>query len=122
MPQITVEYSASLSDAFDRRAFALALHPVLAEVAGSELGSFKTRSYRLDEAVVGDGASGESMVHVRVGLFSGRDAATKAAVADATLSVLTAHLATVSGQRVQATVEIAELDKDSYRKQYVGGL
>ncbi|AXX31134.1 5-carboxymethyl-2-hydroxymuconate Delta-isomerase [Actinosynnema pretiosum subsp. pretiosum] len=121
MPQITVEYSASLTDAFDRRAFALALHPVLAEVAGSDLGAFKTRAYRLDEAVVGDG-SGEAMVHVRVALLSGRDAATKAAVSDAALTVLTGHLAGVAGQRVQATVEIAELDKDSYRKQVVGDL
>ena len=36
MPQITVDYSAELDDAFDRRGFAQALHPLVVETVDRE--------------------------------------------------------------------------------------
>lgn len=56
MPQITVDYSAELSEAFDRRAFAVALHRTLSPLVSSEVAAFKTRLRQIEEAVIGDGS------------------------------------------------------------------
>ncbi|MFC5290778.1 5-carboxymethyl-2-hydroxymuconate Delta-isomerase [Actinokineospora guangxiensis] len=119
MPQITVEYSAEIADSFDRRGFALALHPVLAEVAGTGVAGFKTRFVPLDDVVIGDGAPGVAMVHVRIGLLSGRTGETKKAVSDVAQVVLGKHLSPASA--VQVSVEIVDMDSGSYTKRVVGG-
>ncbi|GGT69936.1 hypothetical protein GCM10010207_80490 [Streptomyces atratus] len=46
MPQITVDYSGPLGAAFDRPAFALALHPIVVDTADARLEACKTRSSR----------------------------------------------------------------------------
>ncbi|MEU1086485.1 isomerase, partial [Streptomyces sp. NPDC005892] len=43
MPQITVDYSAELDDAFDRRGFAGELHPLVARTISTAVGNCKTR-------------------------------------------------------------------------------
>ncbi len=121
MPQITVEYSAEIADFFDRGGFALALHPVLAEVAATGVAGFKTRFVPLDDVVIGDGAAGVGMVHVRIGLLSGRTAETKKAVSDVAQVVLAKYLAPAPGVTVQVSVEILDMDSGSYTKQVVSG-
>ncbi|GAA2405779.1 5-carboxymethyl-2-hydroxymuconate Delta-isomerase [Nonomuraea africana] len=116
MPQITVEYSASLQDAFDRRAFALALHTAAAPIIDSELESFKSRSYRVDDEVIGDGSPAQAMLHVEVAILSGRDQDTKRHLAATALSVAADHLTPPPGLTVQTTVEIRDLDSATYHK------
>lgn len=123
MPQIVVEYSAALTDSFDRRAFALELHETVATLIDSPVASFKTRFQRLDDVVIADGAADVAMVHVRLAVLSGRDGETKKAVADAAGAILVGHV-TPGGPAtsVQATVEIVDLDRSSYFKQVVAAV
>lgn len=116
MPQITVEYSQVVADAFDRRAFALALHPMAAELIGSALGSFKTRFYGIDEAVIGDGEPAHAMVHVDFRLLSGRPPELKQRLGAAVLDLARAHLRAVPGLDIQVTVEVRDLDRAHYHK------
>lgn len=120
MPQITVEYSQVVAETFDRRAFALALHPMAAELIGSALASFKTRFYAIDEAVIGDGAASHAMVHVDFRLLSGRPAELKQRLGTAVLELARAHVRAVPGLAIQVTVEVRDLDRPHYHKLVVG--
>lgn len=119
MPQITVEYSQVLADSFDRRAFALAMHPVAAEMIGSNPASFKTRFYAMDETVIGDGDSCHAMIHVDFRLLSGREPVLKQALGRAVLDLVQAHLRRVNGLDIQVTVEVHDLDRPHYHKAIV---
>lgn len=120
MPQITVEYSQVVAASFDRRAFALALHPMAAELIGSALASFKTRFYAIDEAVIGDGDPAHAMVHVDFRLLSGRPPELKQRLGAAVLDLARAHVRAVAGVDIQVTVEVRDLDRPHYHKLVVG--
>ncbi|MET7341526.1 5-carboxymethyl-2-hydroxymuconate Delta-isomerase [Streptomyces sp. NPDC087866] len=115
MPQITVDYSAELADAFDRPAFALALHPVVAETVDTKIAACKTRFRRTEETVVADAPEGDALVHVDISLLAGRTPETKARLTKAVLELLTGHLRTVTGPVLHLSVEARDLDA-SYRK------
>ncbi|WP_344861142.1 5-carboxymethyl-2-hydroxymuconate Delta-isomerase [Planomonospora alba] len=114
MPQITIEYSASLAEAFDRRGFALALHPAAAELIGSALPDFKTRFRPVTEAVIGSGADTEAMIHVDLAILPGRAPEVKARLGDLTLAMLCEHLKPGTGLNIQVTVEVRDIE--SYHK------
>ncbi|WP_433336679.1 5-carboxymethyl-2-hydroxymuconate Delta-isomerase [Spirillospora sp. CA-294931] len=114
MPQITVEYSVALGDTFDRRGFALALHPAAVALIGSALGDYKTRFHPIGEAVIGDGGAGEAMVHVDLAVLPGRDAETKARLGELALATLCEHLKPGSALNTQVTVEVRDIA--SYHK------
>ncbi|MFB4300277.1 5-carboxymethyl-2-hydroxymuconate Delta-isomerase [Actinomadura sp. NTSP31] len=114
MPQITVEYSESLAEAFDRRGFALTFHPAAAELIGSALPDFKTRFRAIGEAVIGSGEAGEAMVHVDLAILPGRDSEVKARLGDLALAVLCDHIKPDAGLNTQVTVEVRDIA--SYHK------
>jgi 5-carboxymethyl-2-hydroxymuconate isomerase len=115
MPQITVEYSAELSEAFDRRAFALALHQTLSPLVSSDVAAFKTRFKQIEESVVGDGSPG-AMIHVRVGLLSGRPVELKQEVGRVSIGLVREHLKPVEGLPTQLTLEVHDMDREQYQK------
>ncbi|MEU6271449.1 isomerase [Streptomyces populi] len=117
MPQIIVEFSPAL-DHVDWRAFALALHPVVAETAAARLEACKTRTLRTVHEVVGDvvgGDGGPAIVHVTFQLLAGRSDETKAKLAEATLELLRKHIEPVDGVTLHVSAEVRDLDP-SYRK------
>ncbi|MEV0259421.1 isomerase [Streptomyces sp. NPDC050732] len=115
MPQITVDYSEQVADGFDRRGFALALHPLLVDVAGASADACKTRFVRTEECVVGDGAGRDGIVHVMIGLLPGRSEETKARVTEGALDLVRQYVKPADGLRLHASAEVRDLDA-SYRK------
>ncbi|MEU8676006.1 isomerase [Streptomyces sp. NPDC048560] len=115
MPQITVDYSAELDDAFDRRGFALALHPLVAETVTTQIPNCKTRFRRVEESFVGEVADGDAIVHVSIGLLAGRTPETKVRLTQSVLDLLAGYLKPVEELVVHASAETRELDP-SYRK------
>jgi 5-carboxymethyl-2-hydroxymuconate isomerase len=119
MPQITVERSPGL-DHVDWNAFALALHPVVVEVAAARIEACKTRVLRTEDEVVGDaaatGTGGPAIVHVTLALLPGRSDETKARLTEAVLDLLRKHIEPEDGiTAVHASAEVRDLDP-SYRK------
>ncbi|MFB6835998.1 5-carboxymethyl-2-hydroxymuconate Delta-isomerase [Streptomyces sp. NPDC056361] len=108
MPQIIVDYSAPL----DRRGFALALHPLVAETVDTTVEACKTRFREVEELVVGDGAADDVVVHVEIGLLPGRPDALKARLSEAVLALLPTYLKET--EAVRLIVEVRDLDP-SYR-------
>ncbi|WP_406149711.1 5-carboxymethyl-2-hydroxymuconate Delta-isomerase [Streptomyces sp. NBC_01012] len=115
MPQITVDYSAELDDSFDRRGFALALHPVIAETVSTRIAACKSRFHRADDFVVGDAEAGDAVVNVSIALLPGRTPEVKAQLTEAVLALLAGHLKPADGLTVHASAEVRDLDA-SYRK------
>ncbi|MFD5630312.1 5-carboxymethyl-2-hydroxymuconate Delta-isomerase [Streptomyces sp. NPDC127072] len=116
MPQITVDYSESLDAAFDRRGFALALHPVVVETAGARIEACKTRFRPTEDDVVGAEGDGHAIVHVTLALLAGRTEETKAQLTEAVLDLLRKHIEPADGvAKVHASAEVRDLDP-SYRK------
>ena len=115
MPQITVDYSDSLESAFDRRSFALALHPLIVESIDTQLSACKTRFRRVDESVVADAVTGDAILHISIGLLPGRSDEIKAQLTESVLELLTAHIKLTDGLTVHASAETRDLDP-SYRK------
>jgi len=119
MPQITVDYSDSLSRTFDRRGFALALHPLTAGIIDTDIETCKTRFRRVDEAFVADGAPGHAVIHVELAILPGRTGAMKAELSEAVLELVRRHAAFENGVTVHASVDVTELG-DAYRKHTAG--
>ncbi|MET7741556.1 5-carboxymethyl-2-hydroxymuconate Delta-isomerase [Streptomyces sp. NPDC005385] len=115
MPQITVDYSATLDDAFDRQGFALALHDEVVETAAAKIGACKTQFRRTEDTVVGADTAGHAVVHVTLGLLAGRTEEVRARLAEATLELLRAYVKPAGGVELHASAEVRDLDP-SYRK------
>ncbi len=115
MPNIIVDYSAPLQDAFDRRGFALALHAEVVEIAAASIEACKTHFRRTEDTTVGGDVEGHAIVHVSLGLLSGRTDETKARLTETTLELLRQHVKPVDGLVLHASAEVRDLDS-SYRK------
>lgn len=113
MPQITVNYSESLGDAFDRRGFALALHPVVVETVAARIPACKCRFIVAEEFVAGDGTADDAVLHVDIALLAGRTDEAKARLSDAVLGLAEQHLKP-KDRPVHISAEVRDLD-GSYR-------
>ncbi|MFJ8195928.1 5-carboxymethyl-2-hydroxymuconate Delta-isomerase [Streptomyces sp. NPDC096152] len=115
MPQITVDYSGGLADAFDRPGFARALHAATVEIAAARPPACKTQFRPAEDTVVGFDHEGHAVVHVGIGLLAGRTEETKARLAETTLELLRQYLKPAPGTALHASAEVRDLDP-SYRK------
>ncbi|MDJ0461444.1 isomerase [Streptomyces sp. H27-C3] len=115
MPQITVDYSEPLDDTFDRRGFALVLHPLVVATVNTQLASCKTRFRRIEETVVGDAATGRAVLHIAIALLPGRTAEVKAELSAAVLDLVGQYVKPADGVELHTSVEVRDLEA-SYRK------
>lgn len=114
MPHITVEYSGSLAEGFERPALAKELHETTVTLAGGRAGGCKTRFLRLDDTFIADGSPHYAMIHVEIALLSGRTPEIKHALAGAALELVRAHTAPHPRFEVQFSVEVRDLDRETY--------
>ncbi|MFF1925762.1 5-carboxymethyl-2-hydroxymuconate Delta-isomerase [Streptomyces sp. NPDC058221] len=115
MPQIAIDYSAELDDAFDRGGFVAALHPLVAETVSTKIAACKTRFRRVEEVVVADAPGGDALVHVDISLLAGRTPEVKARLTESVRDLLVAHVRSAAGLTLHLSVEARDLDA-SYRK------
>ncbi|MEU0332801.1 isomerase [Streptomyces sp. NPDC006193] len=116
MPQIIVDHSDILEDAFDREGFARALHEATVEIAAAKPEGCKTQFRPSACTVYGyedPGARGHAVVHVTIGLLPGRGDETKAKLAETALELLRRHVADAAFT-LHASAEVRDLDP-SYR-------
>ncbi|MCZ4121709.1 5-carboxymethyl-2-hydroxymuconate Delta-isomerase [Streptomyces sp. H39-S7] len=116
MPHIAVDYSATLTDTFDRQGFAQALHPLVAKIADAQVSGCKTRFRPLDEIVISDGGTDEAMIHIQVALLDGRTPETKLELSTAVLALAREHTTGTPGLTVHTSVEIRDLGRASYQR------
>ncbi|MGW0546380.1 5-carboxymethyl-2-hydroxymuconate Delta-isomerase [Streptomyces altiplanensis] len=115
MPQITVDYSEPLADSFDRRGFALALHPLVADTVGTRPDACKTRFRRADDTVVGGADTGHTLVHIGIALLPGRTPRVKEELTAAVLELAAQYVKPADGTELHLSAEVRDLEA-SYRK------
>jgi 5-carboxymethyl-2-hydroxymuconate isomerase len=115
MPQITVDYSETLESSFDRRGFALALHPLIVETVDTKLAACKSRFRRVDETVVAGGTPTDAVIHIGIALLAGRAPELKAQLSETVLDLLAEYIRPVDGVTPTTSVEVRDLEP-SYRK------
>jgi 5-carboxymethyl-2-hydroxymuconate isomerase len=115
MPQITVDYSAVLSEGFDRPAFAKALHEEVVRTAAAKPEACNTQFRASEDTTVGPDTDGHAIVHVTLGLLAGRTDQTKATLAENVLELLRRYVKPDGALALHASAEVRDLDP-SYRK------
>ncbi|GHH30918.1 5-carboxymethyl-2-hydroxymuconate Delta-isomerase [Streptomyces lanatus] len=115
MPQITVDYSNTIS--LDRAGFARDLHTATVEIAAAKPEACKTQFRPSPYTAFGyedPEEQGHAIVHVTLGLLAGRTDETKAKLTETVLELLRKHIVD-DGTVLHASAEVRDLDP-SYRK------
>ncbi|MGA5819244.1 5-carboxymethyl-2-hydroxymuconate Delta-isomerase [Kitasatospora sp. NPDC094028] len=116
MPQISVDYSADLAGTFDRRALGLAINRLAEETIDAKPEACKTVFHQHDVLVVGTtGTPADAQVFVEFQIFPGRTPEAKAALSEGVLALLAEHVKPGPGVRLFTAVDVADIDRDSYR-------
>jgi 5-carboxymethyl-2-hydroxymuconate isomerase len=118
MPQITIDYSHPVEDAFDVDGFTRSLHEAVVEIAAAKPEACKTmiRYDNLSAYGYEDSADGRhALVGVAIALLPGRTDEVKVRLTEATLELLGKYIAPQDGVTLHASAEVRELDA-SYRK------
>lgn len=117
MPQITLECTANLHPERSWDDLLGRIHDQIAGLAGIETQSCKSRVLTLEDYRVGAGEKKQAFAHLTIRIFAGRSPAVKTELGRSALALLKRHLA-ASGDDldVQLTVELQDIDRESYFK------
>lgn len=110
MPHLIIEYPAGLADAGQVEAMLTALHGAAAGTGLFDEGHIRVRGWPLAHYLVG--GERKSFIHVQCRIHAGRTATQRRVLSDAVLAALRAQSLAVS----VITVEVVEMDGDSYAK------
>ncbi len=114
MPHLILQYTANVDPPDVRRLFG-DLHRILADLVGLDVRAFKSRAIRYEDFCVGDGSPTNAFVHLDLRLLGGRSDEHKRALSDAALALLARNFA-VGELDLQITVDLLDLDSNTYRK------
>ncbi|MER6298502.1 isomerase [Kitasatospora sp. NPDC001539] len=116
MPQISVDYSSSLAGTFDPAALGRAINRLAEETIDAKPESCKTVFRQGELLVVGTtGTAADAQVLVEFRIFPGRTPEAKAALSEGVLALLAEHVKPGPGVRLFTAVDVADIDRESYR-------
>jgi 5-carboxymethyl-2-hydroxymuconate isomerase len=110
MPHIIVEYSANLLPTLDINPLIEDLHSCLNGLYNVTQDRLKTRAIRLDDYLIGTHGKSGKMVHVTLKLMTGRPIAARQEMGQILAAVTQKYIPVDTA----LTVEIVELDKETY--------
>lgn len=117
MPHLNLEYSSNIRQNVDFQVVFRDLHRVLNEVGQVTLNNCKSRAGKLDTFYIGDGDEEHALVHLEIALLAGRSSQLKSAISSAALEVLRKHYQeTLDFRGLQISVEIRDIERETYRK------
>ena len=128
MPHLILEYSAnvgkaSVGETTEFGPLLSQLHGVLSETAGIDVRNCKSRARGADEYLVSEGGDLDAFVHLDIRFLDGRPVDLKRAVGSRCLDVLREWFADpASALTLQITVEVHDIDRDTYFKYPEGTL
>ncbi|WP_269791324.1 hypothetical protein [Stenotrophomonas sp. Iso1] len=119
MPHLTIEYSSNLGTA-PAAALLRAANEALMHTGQFQEADIKSRAIGHDNFAIGTADTARAFVAATLSLLSGRTAETKREIAQALLAALEAAIPT-NGMDLQTSVEILDIDRDSYAKSHRHG-
>jgi len=121
MPHFKLEYSTNVTEEPDPKEFFARVHKLLAELGPFSIDSMKSRIIPCPNYFVSDGKKDQAFVHLELAILPGRDAEVKKRVSRELLAMLKNAFPITAAEKICSfTVEIRELDGDSYSKELTG--
>jgi 5-carboxymethyl-2-hydroxymuconate isomerase len=112
MPHAVIEYSENVAGEIISGDILHLVHGIMTKCGLFSPDSIKTRVYEAKNFMVGSKDSNGSFVHVSIAILPGRTSEQKQALSTSVIDALRKPLQNID----QVTVEIRELDKETYRK------
>ena len=112
MPHLIIDYSDNLGSSIQELKILEALHDVMLNCGLFSPDAVKSRSYNAQDFLVGTKGNSGSFLHVSVAILSGRTVEQKQTLSQALINILQEKLIDVDS----LTVEIRELDRETYKK------
>jgi len=123
MPHFVLEYSDNILEEVDFKSFFKRLHAVLVENGPFNMSDIKSRAIRHEQFCVANGKGSNAFVHLTLFIFKGRDLGIRKSVGDKILSFLKAEFnRSFEKLHCSLTVDIREMEKDTYFKATSGDL
>ena len=123
MPHFVLEYSDNILEKVDYEDFFKKLHTLLADVGPFNLSDIKSRAIRHQQFYVANGQDSNAFVHLTLSIFKGRDLSIRQAVGEKILAFLKGEFArSFEKLNCSYTVEVKEIDKETYFKATSGNL
>jgi 5-carboxymethyl-2-hydroxymuconate isomerase len=123
MPHFVLEYSDNILEKVDYKDFFKKLHTLLADVGPFNLCDIKSRAIRHQPFYVANGQESNAFVHLTLSIFKGRDLSIRQAVGEKILAFLKGEFArSFEKLNCSYTVEVKEIDKETYFKATSGKL
>ena len=122
MPHLTLEYTANLSAPNDLEALFRRLHGILHQQGGIRLENCKSRARKVDQFCIADGDKHGAFVHLEIRFMAGRSAGVKQSIGEAALATLLESFQADDPDSLQITVEIRDIEQQSYFKHPEGTL
>ena len=123
MPHFVLEYSDNILEEVDFEDFFKKLHTLLVEVGPFNLSDIKSRAIRHQEFCVANGQESNAFVHLTLAIFKGRDLSIRQAMGERLLAFLKGEFAgSFEKLNCSFTVEVREMDKETYFKTTGGKL
>ena len=116
MPHMFVEYSSNLNGLNEDLLLEKLNAAVCANPTVSDEADVKTRIHALNQYRIGLHPANRAFVHVQLNLMAGRTPEIKKQLSDAIAAVLKAHVQAPDTLKVQLSVDICDMDRDSYFK------
>jgi 5-carboxymethyl-2-hydroxymuconate isomerase len=117
LPQIVIEYSPNITDDADSGTLLRELSAIAAAAGEIPIEQFKSRVVRREEYSAGTGGDRDAFVQLEVGVFSGKPPEVKRRIGEDCLEYLEEYYSGLAGElSLQITVEIREMEKESYFK------
>lgn len=122
MPHLTLHYSANIDPPPDFARLFGELHHTLAGLVDIDIGNFKSRATRCEDFLIGSGSPRNAFAHLDLRILRGRLGEDRRRLADAALAIMQAHFGRVApAADLQITIDLLDLDPDTYRKVAIKG-
>jgi len=123
MPHFVLEYSDNIMEEVDFKDFFRKLHTLLVDAGPFNLSDIKSRAVRHQQFYVANGEESNAFVHLALSIFKGRDLSIRQAAGEKILAFLKGEFArSFEELNCSYTVEIKEMDKETYFKATSGKL
>ena len=120
MPHLHLEYTANLTQLDTDKALLRLNHALVASGQFGAEFDIKSRSFKVESFRVGTGMNARGFVAVRLALLSGRSAQVKKQLSESLLAVVQELGPWPEEVQVQLSVELLDIDRDSYSKVAIG--
>lgn len=118
MPHLVVEYSENLAQ-FESAACLAIVNAALVASGHFEEADIKSRACCVEAFQVGSESAGRAFIAARLSILSGRNLETKQDLSQLVLQALQQQLPAGMGLNTQVSVEVIDIDRNSYAKAVV---